>query len=75
MGRDLRAYARQTRLRLVLGLLILVILVGDGLIYLIYGPQAAVLGITCQLGLLVPVLLVALILLLLDRLVKHANRN
>jgi uncharacterized SAM-binding protein YcdF (DUF218 family) len=73
--RDLRAYARQTRVRLLAGLLLLAFVVGDGLILWLYGRQAALMGVICQLALFVPALLVVGILFLLDRVVKHANRD
>jgi hypothetical protein len=49
--------------------------VGDGLILWLYGRQAALMGVICQLALFVPALLVVGILFLLDRVVKHANRD
>jgi hypothetical protein len=56
--RDLRAYARVTQLRLILGALFIIIVVGNGLIWLIYGPEASISALMCTgLGLL-PVLLV-----------------
>ena len=75
MTRDLRKYARQTNVRLTLGALALLFVVGDGLIYLIYGPGAAVMGLMCLLGGLTPVLLVLFILTLLDWVVKRADRD
>ena len=45
--RDLRKYAKQTNTRLLIGFVILLFIVGDGLIYLIYGPSAAVAGVLC----------------------------
>lgn len=75
MKRDLRKYARQTRIQLVVGTLALVLIVGDGLVYLIYGPQAALTGLICIGGGLVPVFLVILILQLIDWIVKRANRE
>jgi len=75
MSRDLRKYARQTNFRLIVGALLLLFIVGDGLIYVIYGPAAAVTGLLCLLGSLVPVGLIVLALLLLDWITKHANRE
>ncbi len=75
MSRDLRRYARQTNVRLALGALALLLLVGDGLIYLIYGREAALLGLLCILGGLAPGLIVFLVLFLLDWLVKRANSD
>ena len=66
MGRDLRKYARQTNVRLTVGALLLLFIVGDGLIYLIYGKGAAVFGLLCILGGLVPVALTVLVLILID---------
>ncbi|MGZ6347631.1 MAG: hypothetical protein ACXWNC_08730, partial [Anaerolineales bacterium] len=65
MSRDLRKYIRQTNVRLVVGALVLLFVVGDGLIYLIYGPGAAIAGFLCLLGGMAPVILVILIILLI----------
>ncbi len=73
MSRDLRRYARQTNLRLIVGALALLFFVGDGLIYLIYGPAAALTGLLCLLGGLLPVVLVILALALLDWMTRRAN--
>jgi hypothetical protein len=71
--RDLRKYVRQTNVRLIAGGLILLFIVGDGLIYLIYGSGAAVIGLLCLLGGMVPVVLVVLIMVLLDWIAKRAD--
>lgn len=55
---DLRAFAAQTQTRLILGGLALLFLVGGGLIWLVYGPQAATLGLICMSVGLIPVLLI-----------------
>lgn len=73
MKRDLRAYTRQTRFRLILGALVLVFVVGEGLIYIIYGPQAAVSGLLCMGAGLIPVIMIVVILQILDWVVKKAN--
>ncbi len=70
---DLRKYARQTNLRLIVGALLLVFLVGDGLIYLVYGAGAALMGFLCLLGGLVPIILIVAFLALMDWIVKRAN--
>jgi uncharacterized SAM-binding protein YcdF (DUF218 family) len=75
MTRDLRHYARQTNIRLALGALLLLFLVGDGLIYLIYGRGAAIMGFLCLIGGLIPVLLTFLILFLIDWIVKRGDRE
>jgi Zn-dependent protease with chaperone function len=73
MGRDLKQYARQTNLRLAAGFLLLLMVVGDGLIYLFYGRSAAVMGLLCILAGLVPVAMVLIALWLIDRIVKASQ--
>jgi hypothetical protein len=71
--RDLRKYARTTNIRLAVGFFLLLVFVGDGLIYWIYGPSAAVSGLMCIFAGTFPLLLIALGLFLLERIVKKAN--
>jgi len=75
MSRDLRKYARQTSVQLAVGAVLVLFLIGDGLIYLIYGKGAALLGLSCLLIGLAPILLIALLMLLLNWIVKLANRE
>ena len=46
---DMRRYRRQTERRLTLAVVLFLVLVGGGLIGLIYGPGAALMGISCLL--------------------------
>jgi hypothetical protein len=55
--------------------MLLLFIVGDGLIWVIYGPGAAVMGLLCILAALVPVVLILLLLALSDWIVKRANRD
>jgi len=73
MSRDLRKYARSTNIRLAVGAILLLVIVGIGLIYLVYGQSAAMMGLTCLLAGLSPVILIVLILFLLDWIVKRAR--
>ena len=73
--RDLRKYAQQTSVRLIVGALILLFLVGDGLIYLIYGPGAALTGALCLGAGLAPIILITLFLELMEWIVRHARRE
>ena len=75
MSRDLRRYARQTNARLLVGFLLILFLVGDGLIYMFYGRQAALMGLTCMLLGLAPVALVGLLLWTLEWAVKRLDRD
>ncbi len=74
-NRDLREYARQTNVQLIVGALLLLFILGDGLIYLIYGPGAAITGLLCLGAGLAPIILTVLVLWLIDWVVKRANRE
>ena len=58
MGSDLRKFAVQTNKRLLVGFVGLLIFIGDGLIYAIYGQGAAIIGILCILAGLFPLVLI-----------------
>ncbi len=62
MSRDLRRFARQTNVQLLIGMFLLLFGVGLGLIYVFYGIGGVITGLLCMLGGLAPVLLIALIL-------------
>lgn len=70
VSRDLREYTKNTKARLVIGFIVLIFLVGDGLILLFYGKEAGIFGLVCMLGALIPVLLVIIFLLIADKVVK-----
>lgn len=73
--RDLRRYANQTQARLIVGALLLLFIVGDGLIYLIYGAGPALMGLLCLGAGLLPVIAIILIFWGIDWVVKRANRD
>jgi hypothetical protein len=75
MIRDLRKFSKQTSARLVVGFMLLLFIVGDGLIYVIYGPGSALTGLLCLAGMMVPVVLIVAFLELIDWIVKRANRD
>jgi hypothetical protein len=75
MGRDLRKYASQTNSRLIAGGILLLFIVGDGLIYVFMGANAAVMGLVCLVIGLIPLILVWSLLWLLDLAVKRANQE
>jgi hypothetical protein len=75
MGRDLRRYARITQARLIVGAVALTLTVGAGLIWWVYGPQAAALGAICILAGVVPSLLILIGLLAFEWIVRRANRD
>ena len=55
MSRDLRDYARKTNFRLGAGAFLLLFVVGLGLVYFVYGKEAAALGFFCMMFALLPV--------------------
>lgn len=75
MSRDLREYARKTNIQLAVGSVILLFGVGLGLIFLIYGKQAALLGFICLLAAMIPIVLILMFLFLSDWIVKRARRE
>jgi len=75
MSRDLRKYARQTNIRLAIAAVLLLFIIGDGLIYIFYGGGAALTGILCLLGWMIPVVLVVLVLILFEWIQKHADHD
>jgi hypothetical protein len=74
-GRDLRKYARSTQRRLVAGVLIIIFLLGDGMIYLIYGARAGRMALICTgLG-LIPVVLIGGLLWLFSWFARRVSRE
>lgn len=73
MSRDLRQYARQTNLCLLIGGLLILYLVGDGLIYFFYGSQAALSGLLCLCLGLAPLLLIGVCLWAMEWIVKRSD--
>jgi hypothetical protein len=73
--RDIRRYSRQTNVRLGIGFVLILFIIGDGLIYLIYGQKAAIMGVICLSFGLAPLTLILLILIGIDRLVRRINQR
>ena len=71
--RDLREYSKQTNIRLILGALILLLVVGIGLIWLIYGPDAAGMGLVCLLAALFPVIIILSVFIFIDWIISRAR--
>lgn len=71
--RDLRRYANQTNKRLILGGIGLLYVVGGGLIYVIFGRDAAISGVICLSVGLAPLILAWLALNLVGWIAKRAD--
>lgn len=75
MSRDLRRYARDTNVRLIVGAFLLLLVVGLGLTWYFYGGGAAALGFICVLAGLTPVVLILFVFFAADWVVKRAGRK
>ena len=73
MDRDLRKYMKETNVRVAVGALLLLFIVGLGLIWAIYGFGAAVTGFLCILAAFIPIGLIFISLYGMDWIVKRAN--
>jgi hypothetical protein len=71
--KDLREYAKQTNIRLGVGAVLLLFIVGLGLVWVIYGERAAGMGFVCLLAALFPVILILGIFLLIEWVLKRAR--
>ena len=72
---DLRKYANQTTTRLIAGGILLLLIVGDGLIWLIYGGGAAITGLLCIGAVLFPILIIVGILGVMDWIVRKNRQD
>jgi hypothetical protein len=75
MSTDLRGYASQTTVRLIIGALLLLFIVGMGLVWWLYGLGAAIMGFLCLLGALLPIGLIWFFIFGLDLLVKRIDKE
>lgn len=75
MTKDLRKYTSQTNVRLAIGAILILFIIGLGLIGWFYGLGAALVGFLCLLGSLVPIGLIVLILLGLDKFLAKIDRD
>jgi len=73
--RDLRKYSNATQKRLVVGVILLIFIFGDGLVFLIYGKEAGRMALICTgLG-LVPAILIVGLLWFFGWLMEYLNKN
>lgn len=75
MSRDLRRYAQQTQLRLLIGGILLLLVAGDGLIYIFYGQRAAFMGLLCLMAGLAPLVLISGAFWLIEWIVRRSREG
>ena len=73
MAKDVRKYSEQTKYRLVIWFIAILFIVGLGLIWLIIGERAALLGLLCLIGSALPIGLIVLFMKGLDTIVKKQD--
>jgi len=75
MSRDLRGYAHNTNVQLLVGFFLILLIIGEGLIYIMYGSGAALVGLLCILGGLAPLILIGLAFLVIQWILKRADQD
>ncbi|MCL5429396.1 MAG: hypothetical protein M1347_06325 [Chloroflexi bacterium] len=75
MLRDLRQYSKQTNLHLFAGFLFLLLVIGEGLIWTLYGAGAALFGLLCLFAAVLPIGFIWLILWLAELVLKRADHG
>jgi hypothetical protein len=74
MSRDLRRYAHQTNVQLFIGFFLILFIIGEGLIYWIYGKNAALLSLLCLGASLSPLILIGFFFLVIQWVLKRAGK-
>ncbi len=72
---DLRRFARGTQLRLIIGGLLILLVVGNGLIRWIYGASALWMSLLCSFAGLAPIVLIVFFLWVMERIVERDRRD
>lgn len=70
---NLKKYDNQTITRLIIGGILIIFIIGDGLIYLFYGTEAAGMGLLCLGVGLLPMGMIILVIWLMEWIVKRAK--
>ncbi|MBN1266028.1 MAG: hypothetical protein JXA25_11075 [Anaerolineales bacterium] len=71
LGTNLRKYMQQTRTRVIVGFLLLLFIIGDGLIFALYGREPFLMALLCTGLALAPAILVGIFLWGLEILTKR----
>ncbi len=75
MKRDLRQYSESTTLRLIVGGIAIIFLIGLLLIGIFYGVSSAIFGLICLASALFPIGLIVLAIFLIKRFVEDQNKK
>ena len=75
MSKDLRRYSGQTNKRVFVGFIAILVLVGGGLIYQLYGAGSALFGLGCILIGLAPLSLIWVIMKIFEWIIKKSNEE
>ncbi len=75
MSRDLRRYSRQTNVQLIIGFFLILFIIGEGLIYWLYGKNAALMGLLCIGAALTPLILIALFFVVVQWILRRADQD
>lgn len=73
MPSELDKYSKQTNRRLVAGFVFILLVIGDGLIYLFYGMESAIFGLICIGAGFVPIILIWMTLNIIERIAKRSS--
>jgi len=71
---DFRRYRQQTNFRLIIGFLIVLLVVGLGLVFVIYGENAAIAGLLFLVISLSPVVIIVIILQVLQWIINRTRK-
>ena len=75
MKRDPEKFMQQTNLQLIVGGVLILFIVGDGLVFFLLGPSAAAMGLLCIGAGFIPIVVIYLVFLLIDWIVKNARKE
>jgi len=70
---DPKKYAHQTHIRLIIGVMLIILIIGPLIVNAIYGRNAALSALMCMGGALIPIAVIFISLYLLDWVVKRRN--
>ena len=73
MPSELDKYSKQTNRRLVAGFIFILLVIGDGLIYLFYGLESALFGLTCIGAGFVPIVFIWMSLAIIEKISKKSS--